>query len=898
MSYEIAVIGSAGIFPGAKDIFEYQDILKQSKVTVSRLEKSQLSPAESLLYDTPNYIPYYGYINDPTKFDYEYFNLALRDAKIISPQQRKFLELAYYALQDAAYLSPNLPDRTSIFAGSSSDDYLYYLLTNFPEFKEKYSELELIIANSKDQLAMRVAYHFNLKGSAVTVQTACSTSLVAVHLACQSLLTRESDMALAGAISIPYFEPKGYLYKEGMNQSRDGNIRAFDKNASGMVSGCGGGIVVLKRLDDAIADDDKIDAIIVSSATNNDGHNKSSYTAPSLLSQQKVIMEAIELAEINVEDLAFVEAHGSGTLIGDPIEFMALTRALQSFSSQKSYCALSSVKSNIGHLDAAAGIAGLIKAILQLKNRIIYPITNFDEENSNIDVNNSPFYFNKTQKEIATTASLAGITSLGIGGTNCHLILASSPRPQKIYNTKPAYVLIKLIATNQPIMKQYCQKIINYLGENPQELIENIAKTLHTRYYKNDNHFYLSFKVLNTLDLKQQLNDYVLNGSINQTVSDDNYETTEIAGAKISLPLQPLAALDIPLTKDNVGSENKSEYILSDYNEVSRIWKNVLDLTHLKTTDNYRDIGGHSIITLDLIDQINEKFNLKLPYYWIETYDTIDKQVREIQTLRNDAFDPIVLSNGDLTDIESPVLIIFHASISNSDVYRSLISHLNKKINVICIDSYNFNHPDKLITNLDDLCEYYYQKIYPHIINHKSVYLAGWSLGGIIALNTAEKFHADNINVENIFLFDSIRYCEKSRIFFESDNFLFFRRELSDTSLKTILNTKILNRLLLLNDLETEMCKTFAPTPYNYPTTLFISENPIVESKKLDSNLAGQFSELKLDNGWANILRKNNSIFLDANHDDILKDKNCQILACHINQTIVSSVIVNSSIEE
>src|SRR5262249_10969902 len=289
---------------------------------------------------------------------------------------------------------------------------------------------QVVIGNDRDYLATHIAYKLNLKGPALSVQTACSTSLVAVHLACQGLLNRECEMALAGGVSVGVPHGLGASYQEGGIISPDGHCRAFDAQAQGTVKGAGVGIVVLKRLEDARRDGDTIHAIIKGTAVNNDGSLKVGFTAPSIEGQASVIEEALALAEVDPETISYVETHGTGTSLGDPIEVAALTQAFRTQTSAKNFCAIGSSQTNIGHTDSAAGVAGLIKAVLALEHKQLPPSLNFTKPNPNIDFAGSPFFVNTKLSEWQTngTPRRAGVSSFGIGGTNAHVVLEEAPR--------------------------------------------------------------------------------------------------------------------------------------------------------------------------------------------------------------------------------------------------------------------------------------------------------------------------------------------------------------------------------------------------------------------------------------------------------------------------------------
>ncbi|WP_071592438.1 type I polyketide synthase [Kamptonema formosum] len=432
----IAIIGMAGRFPGAKNVDEFWKNLRDGLESISFFSEEELKSSgidESVICD-PRYVKARAVLEDIELFDASFFGFNPREAEITDPQHRFFLESAWEALENAGYNSETYEGSIGVYAGTGS--YNTYLLHNlYPNHKlrELVGDFQLMIANEKDFLSTRVSYKLNLKGPSVTVQTACSTSLVAISMACQSLLNYQCDMALAGGVSIGVNQKTGYFYKEGMILSPDGHCRAFDAKAQGTVSGSGVGIVLLKRLEEAIADGDYIHAVIKGCALNNDGAFKIGYTAPSIDGQAQAIADALALAEVHPETISYVEAHGTGTPLGDPIEIAALTQAFSAETKKKGFCAIGSVKTNIGHLDAAAGVTGLIKTVQALKHQLIPPSLHFEQPNPKIDFANSPFYVNTKLSEwkVGKTPRRAGVSSFGIGGTNAHVVLEEAPNLER-----------------------------------------------------------------------------------------------------------------------------------------------------------------------------------------------------------------------------------------------------------------------------------------------------------------------------------------------------------------------------------------------------------------------------------------------------------------------------------
>ncbi|WP_044362956.1 type I polyketide synthase [Streptomyces natalensis] len=441
---DVAIIGMAGRFPGAPDIETYWRNLVDGVETVRPLPGGAGGQRDSSLAAHPDFVTAGAVLPDIDRFDAAFFGLSPKEADLLDPQQRVFLECAWEALENAGYAPGGTgASDVGVFAGAGLSTYLLNNLA--PHFgyghgkaltESDLEQFQLKLGNDGNYLATRVSHALNLRGPGITVQSACSTSLVAVHLACRSLIDGESGMALAGGVHIVVPQEAGYLHEEGMILSRDGHTRAFDADASGTLFGNGCGVVALKRLEDAVADRDRIIAVIKGSAVNNDGNAKVSFTAPSAGGQADVVRAALEAAGVDPADIGYVEAHGSGTALGDPIEVAALSEAFATASTARrrpgpGHCALGSVKSSTGHLDEAAGIAGLIKAVLCVERGTLVPSLHFREANEEIDFAGSPFRVNtKTVPwDSAGGPRTAGVTSLGVGGTNCHVILQEPPHP-------------------------------------------------------------------------------------------------------------------------------------------------------------------------------------------------------------------------------------------------------------------------------------------------------------------------------------------------------------------------------------------------------------------------------------------------------------------------------------
>ncbi|RCX18352.1 acyl transferase domain-containing protein [Anaerobacterium chartisolvens] len=477
---QIAIIGMVCRFPGAKNIDEYWKNLCEGIESITFFSDEELkdSGVDTSFIENPNYVKARPIIEGIENLDAPFFKLNPREAVMLDPQQRIFLESSWQLMENAGYDPERFDGRIGVYAGSDTNTYL---LNNLLSNSDMITSVGVIQSkmNDKDYLSTRVSYKLNLRGPSISVQTACSTSLVAIHQAVESLLSGECDMALAGAVSIGVPQKAGYLYEDGSIVSPDGHCRAFDAKSQGTLFGDGIGIVLLKKLEDALKDGDNIHAVIRGSAINNDGALKVGYTAPSVTGQASVIREAISVAGISPETVTYVETHGTGTEMGDPIEITALTQGFRCNAKKGRFCAIGSVKTNFGHLSTASGMAGFIKTVLALKNKKIPPSLHFTEPNPQIDFENSPFYVNSELKEWNTDGipRRAGVSSFGMGGTNVHIILEEAPKVRPSGISRAVQMLV-LSAKTAVALENATDNISTYLNENPTVNLADAAYTL------------------------------------------------------------------------------------------------------------------------------------------------------------------------------------------------------------------------------------------------------------------------------------------------------------------------------------------------------------------------------------------------------------------------------------
>jgi phthiocerol/phenolphthiocerol synthesis type-I polyketide synthase E len=483
----IAIIGIAGRFPGAESTEALWDVLREGRETISHFSKEKLAAHEHDLsvLDLDNYVGARGTLSNVDMFDAAFFGYTPKEAMLTDPQQRIWLETAWQALEQAGYTRPGYDGVIGVFTGTNNSSYLLYNLlrtrTDIESFVRSRTsdDFATMLSNGNAYLATRTAYKLNLKGPAINVQTACSTSLVAIVMAVQSLLQFETDVCIAGGVTVAVPQTTGYLYQEGAIQSRDGHCRPFDINSCGTVFSSGVGAVVLKRLDEAIAHRDPILAVIRGAAMNNDGTNKVGFTAPSVEGQAEAITLAHCLADVDPQTITFIEAHGTATPLGDPIEIAGLNKAFGACDGQRQFCGIGSVKSNIGHADSAAGVASLIKTVLALEHRQIPATIHFEKPNPNLNLADSPFYVVDKLTEWRSEYPLrAGVSSFGVGGTNAHVVVEEAPaRPAS--GPSRDHQLLLLSAKSDNALSQMASNLSEAFSGDPDVNVADAAWTLH-----------------------------------------------------------------------------------------------------------------------------------------------------------------------------------------------------------------------------------------------------------------------------------------------------------------------------------------------------------------------------------------------------------------------------------
>lgn len=480
---DIAIIGMAVRYPGAKNIDEFWENLRNGVESIRQLTDEELLArgVDPQRLSQPNYVKASACMDDVESFDASFFGYNPREIQLMDPQHRAILECAWSALEHSGYVPDKCELPVSVFCGVARDSYLTNNLITHSEILNATGDYSVMIGNEKDFPATRVAYKLNLHGPSVNIQTACSSSGVGVHYAIQGLNSEDCEIALVGGCRILLPANTGYMYIDGGTLSPDGHVRAFDAKAQGMVRGSGVGFIVLKQLEKALSDGDSIYAVIKSTAINNDGSDKAGFTAPSVNGQAEVISKAIEKAAINPETVSYIEAHGTGTSLGDPIEVSALTKAFRKYTDKKCFCAIGSVKTNIGHLDAGSCVAGIIKTALSLYNKEIPPSLNFEEPNPQIDFASSPFFVNTALRKWPEGSGpiRAGVSSFGLGGTNVHVILEEAP-VRKANPTPSQLQLLPISAKTPTALNSAAENLCSFFLKNKTADLADTAFTLQT----------------------------------------------------------------------------------------------------------------------------------------------------------------------------------------------------------------------------------------------------------------------------------------------------------------------------------------------------------------------------------------------------------------------------------
>ncbi|WP_150121335.1 type I polyketide synthase, partial [Sulfitobacter sp. HI0023] len=518
---DIAIVGMAVDLPGAGDLAAYWTNLRDGVRSIRHLSEEDLRAAgeDPARMRHPSYVPAAADLEGFDRFDAEFFGFSPKDAAILDPQHRKFLEVAWQAMEQAGHPPQRIAGRdVGVYAGCGMGNYFYVNIRSNPDLLEDVGDFLLRhTGNDKDFLSTRVSHVFDLRGPSINLQTACSTSLVAVHYACQALRAGEVGMAVAGGVTIELPQGRGYLFRENEILSPDGKCHAFDHRAQGTVFGSGAGAVALRRLEDALADGDHIWAVIKGSAVNNDGADKAGYLAPSVEGQTTAIARAMDDAGVAAESIGYVECHGTGTYLGDPIELAALTQAFRQGTDATDFCRIGSVKTNIGHLDTAAGVAGLVKAALALHHAQIPRSLGYEAPNPAIAFDGSPFSVAQTLQDwpALSRPRRAGVNALGVGGTNAHVILEQAPERAAPQESDWPFQPICISGRTEAALDANAKALAAHLRAHPEQPLADVAYTL-----KEGRHAFAKRRVL-VAHSPQEAADLLETGEPQQVFSHD-----------------------------------------------------------------------------------------------------------------------------------------------------------------------------------------------------------------------------------------------------------------------------------------------------------------------------------------------------------------------------------------
>jgi len=665
---DIAIIGIAGRFPGAKNIDQFWSNVENGVESLSFFNDEELldSGISKETLNTSNYVKAKAFLKGASLFDADFFGFTARDAELLDPQFRIFFETVWEALENASYDPEQTDKKIGVFAGSST--FNSYYISNILPCTNDFSGSEKLSAlsfNAKDFLTSLLAYKLNLTGPALAVQTACSTSLVAVCMACEYLLSEKCDIAIAGGVSITTPLKSGYFFEEGMIFSKDGHCRAFDAAATGTVGGDGVGVLVLKRLDKALAEGDFVHAVIKGFAVNNDGNKKIGFTAPSIDGQKEVIQSALKMANVKPDMISYIETHGTGTKLGDPIEATALSEIFQGLSCEP--IALGTLKPNIGHLDVASGVAGIIKTILALKNKTLPPCINFKSLNPEINFSNTPLYINTEKKPWEhKEARIAGVSSFGIGGTNAHLILQEFKQELFCQTEALAFpVVLVLSARTRSALIRRRRSLVSYLRKNPNVNLVDVAFTLQVGRKSMPSRFACicrskeqAIERLNNLECQEILE---LEQGVLEKIDMQNFKricaiTQDwLAGHRVSwrelyskgqtlhrvpLPsytfegreywLQPAQHHSQSIMKPSFSSDLKVSPAALEV-KIQEIFKFFLGSDCINNTADFYDFGGDSLLLLQVIAKIQKELGIAIPPEVLEKNSSVKKLVDYIE---------------------------------------------------------------------------------------------------------------------------------------------------------------------------------------------------------------------------------------------------------------------------
>lgn len=782
----VAIIGCAGRFPGARNTEEFWDNIARGIESVTELsaEECRGNELDPAIVDTPSYVRRGALLDDVEYFDAEFFGFSPGEAAATDPQQRIFLECCWEALESAGIDPDRAPGPIAVFAGAGTSTYAEAQLMRArrrPAFGEL---MPLVIGNNRDFLATRVAYKFGLTGPALTLQTACSTSLVAVHYACQSLLLGESDVALAGGVAVRTPLRVGYVHEPGGILSADGHCRAFDHESDGTVPGNGAGVVVLRRLDDALRAGDPILAVIRGSAVNNDGRAKVGYTAPGADGQARVLAEALAVADIEPDTVSYVEAHGTGTRLGDPIEFAALREVYGNRVAAGRPCYVGAVKSNIGHLDTASGIAGLIKVVGALRQRVIPGTANFRVANQLLGLGDGSALAIADRPRAWDSAGprRAGVSSFGLGGTNAHVVLEEAPAARVEHCADPQ--LLVLSAADPRALDAMVSALFAHLADRPELSVRDVAHTLHTgrkvfahrfaqvvdgqgrplgepirgRASAHRGAAVVSISGAPSSAERVQQLDAAARAWVDGAECDWNVLYFGLPVRKVRLPGYRFQRDRHWLGDDVSRSANRSDAGRTPTEAtVAEIWGSILGLADIEPGENYFALGGDSLRALRMARRVTERFGVPVTLQDLVAAPTLGEFCAFLDRVESGA-EPTpdgktaawihLNQNGS-----RPPIVLIHPGGGSALTYVPLAAAVGADQPLICIQSPTYRggvEPD----SVEAAATVYLADLAAAGVEFQE--LCGWSYGGNVAFEMARRIRKESGRMVGVYLIDSL----------------------------------------------------------------------------------------------------------------------------------------------
>lgn len=837
---DIAITGFSFLLPGARNMEELDALLESGQ--------DALTDPFSSDNHREGWVSRAGYLQVVDQFDYDLFGMSLRDSYIIEPQQRMFIQCAWRALEHAGYNPTRCALNVGVYS-SSSDSHYPSFLSDSQLILDKYDPFEIEIGSNKEQQSLRCAYLFDLQGPAVGVQSACSSGLLSVHMAMQGITTGDCDMAIAGGACLPYPLHTGYQYQPGMNLSESGVLASYSHTADGMVPGFGCVVFVLKALDKARSDKDTVYGVLTASSINNDGRAKSSYTAPSTSGIARNIQNVLAKSALAAQDIDFVEGHGSGTKIGDVLEVAALKKAFMSYDLSTNNTALSSIKANIGHLDVVAGHAGLLKSVLQVWSHKVYPAANFSSLNPNLQLERTPFYVPTESRRKENLTGL--VNSLGIGGTNCALVIRGEKCPLLAEECSSQTVVVMIGADNVGRLQHLLCQLQEELKNAPHSL-EDVAYTLARRSVGKS--CITTFAAASLTELCEQIVVTLRSGVVGHPldVCLKEYMGKVIAISSSEIDAKRVVTLEPPpkpQTKVDVAPREETiDNAISCEEALRKIWLDNFMLDSIEVEDSFFDLGGHSILALSLVTDINATLGVALTMDWVEKYDVFSAQLKELNRLiRTQAVSSLIKSLFVPLDEIRATVIFIHASISGVEIYKKLSKNIASDIEVLGVDSYNLYNENK-ISSIDKLAKIYASDILENVRDKtKPIFIGGWSLGGLLARKIT-KLLSDKLPIKGNILLDSVLYSQRNSVLF-TDEYLSYFMDLSYFSHSITGGEKTRENLKSLFDIERSMVKTFEDPKLNLPLLNVVATSSLVQIQ--NGTISNVFESLKkANNNW------------------------------------------------